>query len=101
MGSKGRLRWDRKGPYSVQTALSSGACHHGRGKFCHLLKRIGGSEIQGASKLNQIAQIDGLSRDIEGLIKLGVLQKDAGGGRSTSYSLATSVCLPRSSNAAL
>lgn len=30
---------------------------------------------------------DTASRDIEGLIKLGILQKDAGGGRSTSYSL--------------
>jgi len=28
------------------------------------------------------------SRDIEGLIKLGILQKDASGGRSTSYSVA-------------
>lgn len=31
---------------------------------------------------------DTASRDIEGLINRGVLQKDAGGGRSTSYSLA-------------
>jgi len=30
---------------------------------------------------------DTASRDIEALIKLGILQKDAGGGRSTSYSL--------------
>ncbi len=31
---------------------------------------------------------DTASRDIEALIKLGILEKDAGGGRSTSYSLA-------------
>jgi Fic family protein len=31
---------------------------------------------------------DTASRDIEALIQLGILQKDAGGGRSTSYSLA-------------
>ena len=31
---------------------------------------------------------DTASRDIEALIQLGILQKDAGGGRNTSYSLA-------------
>jgi Fic family protein len=31
---------------------------------------------------------DTASRDVEALIQLGILQKDAGGGRNTSYSLA-------------
>lgn len=38
------------------------------------------------AKLAKCSQ-DTASRDIDALIKLGILQKDAGGGRSTSYSL--------------
>jgi Fic family protein len=39
------------------------------------------------AKLANCSQ-DTAARDIEGLIKLGILKKDAAGGRSTSYSLA-------------
>ena len=44
-----------------------------------------------SSKWAKIAKCsqDTASRDIDGLITLGILQKDEGGGRSTSYSLVT------------
>ena len=71
-------------------------------------KRHAGDQINGRQRLMLNRLIDGFegkltsttwaniakcsqdtaSRDIEALIKLGILQKDPGGGRSTSYSLA-------------